>query len=489
MKILICSSEVAPFSKTGGLGDVAGALPPILTALGHDVRVVTPMHSSLDFSRAINLDNPAFALGVPMGHGEEWCAVHETRLPDGNTPVYLLEHQRYFDRPGLYGVGGKDFPDNAERFAFLSRAALQVCKALEWSPDVVHAHDWQTGLMPVLLRAHYAGDPILGGTASVFTIHNVGYQGEFYKEYLPSTGLGWEWFTPNGVEFHDRLNYMKAGIVFADKVSTVSQRYAWEVTTPEEGFGLDGVLRSRTGDLVGIVNGLDYGEWDPSIDSRIPATFDVDDFAGKVICKESLQQEYGLPVRADVPVVGMVTRLAYQKGIDVLAAALPAIMRMDAQFVVLGSGEVWANFVYGDLPNRFPRTAGSFIGFDEARAHRVYAGSDLFLMPSRYEPCGLGQLSAKRYGALPIVRRTGGLAETVTNYSQEDGGGDGFAFDDLTPLAIANTVGWAVSTWYDRPDHFAAMRDRAMRDRFTWERSALKYADLYRWAVEKKNAT
>jgi starch synthase len=399
--------------------------------------------------------------------------------------VYLLEHQRYWERPGLYGAGGRDFEDNAERFTFLSRAALQVCKAVHWSPDVVHAHDWQTGLMPAMLRAHYAADAILGGSASVFTIHNVGYQGEFYKEHLRHAQLGWEWFHPAGVEFHDRLNFMKAGIVFADKVSTVSQRYAWEITTPDGGFGLDGVLRSRSADLVGIVNGLDYDEWNPSTDLRIAANYDADDLEGKALCKEALQAEYGLPVSPDVPVVGMVTRLAYQKGVDVLAAALPAMMRPDLQFVVLGSGETWANFVYGDLPNRFPGKAASFIGFDEARAHRVYAGSDLFLMPSRYEPCGLGQLSAKRYGALPIVRRTGGLAETVTSYTQSDGGGDGFAFDDLAPAAVANTVGWATSTWYDRPEHFAAMRDRAMRDRFSWERSARQYADLYVWAVAR----
>src|SRR5215212_652100 len=240
MKILVCASEVAPFSKTGGLADVVGALPPILTAMGHDVRIVTPMHGSLDFSKTVRQDKPVIALGVPMGAGEEWCGVHETRLPDGKTPVYLIEHQRYWDRPGLYGAGGKDFPDNAERYAFLSRAALQICKAIDWSPDVVHAHDWQTGLMPAMLKAHYANDPILGRSASVFTIHNVGYQGEFYKEHLQHSQLGWEWFTPAGVEFHDRLNYMKAGVVFADKVSTVSQRYAQEITTTEGGFGLDG---------------------------------------------------------------------------------------------------------------------------------------------------------------------------------------------------------------------------------------------------------
>jgi starch synthase len=487
MNILICASEVGPFSKTGGLADVVGSLPPYLTAMGHDVRIVTPMHSSIDYSRVDWAERTAVAMAVPVGNGEEWCAIHETRLSDDRTIVYLIEHHRYWDRPGIYGTGGKDYVDNAERFAFLSRAALQVCKAMHWTPDVVHAHDWQTGLIPVMLKAHYAGDPILGKAASVFTIHNVGYQGEFYKEQIHHAKLGWEWFTPTGVEFHDRLNYMKAGISFADKVSTVSQRYATEIQTTEGGFGLDGILRSRAADLVGIVNGLDYEEWDPSIDRRITATFDADDLAGKAKCKAALQKEYGLPVRADIPVVSMVSRLAYQKGIDVLAAALPSILKMDLQFVVLGSGEVWANFVYGDLANRFPGKANAFIGFNEDRAHRVYAGSDLFLMPSRYEPCGLGQLSAKRYGALPIVRRTGGLAETVASYRQDDGDGDGFSFDDLTPLAIANTVGWAVSTWYDRPDHFAAMRDRAMRDRLTWELSAKKYADLYRWAVEKRN--
>lgn len=485
MKILMCASEVAPFAKTGGLADVVGALPPELAQRGHDVRIAMPFHASIDrtkyeFTKAVEL------LGVPVGYGEKWCSVYETTLPGTQIPVYLFEFHQYFDRKDFYQHDGVDYDDNAERFAFFSRACLQLCKALQFAPDVIHCNDWQTGLIPVYLKTFEADSPLLSRTASVLSLHNVGYQGVFPKEQIAHCQLGWEAFNPNTLEFYGKINYLKAGILWADKVSTVSPTYAQEIQTPEHGWGLEGALRTRSPDLVGILNGCDYREWDPSRDSFLPQTFDVNDLTGKAECKAELQRRFLLPVKPNVPVIGMVTRLAYQKGVDVLAAAVPQFLQSEVQFVVLGTGEVWSHFYYGDLPVHYPGKAGAYIGFDEYRAHLVIAGSDFFLMPSRYEPCGLSQLASLRYGTLPIVRSTGGLNDTVENYDEATGFGDGFKFDHLTPEAIRDTVGWAVSTYYDRPWHIKSMISRAMQKRFRWADSAQRYEDLYHWALERK---
>lgn len=480
----MCASEVTPFAKTGGLADVVGALSPELAQLGHDIRIAMPFHGCINrrkwpFTQVVQL------LGVPLGYGEKWCSVYQTTLPGTNIPVYLFEFQQYFERRDLYQYDGEDYDDNAERFAFFSRACLQLCKALNFIPDVIHCHDWQTGLIPIYLKSFEAQGP-LAKTASVLTIHNLGYQGVFPKEQIVHSQLGWEAFTPGTLEFYDKINYLKAGILWSDKVSTVSPTYAREIQTAEHGWALDGALRSRSPDLVGILNGCDYREWDPANDPHLPVRFDWDNLAGKARCKEELQRVFHLPIRPEVPVIGIVTRLAYQKGLDVLAAAIPQFMTSEIQMVILGTGEVWAHFYYGDLPKHFPGKVGSYIGFDDYRAHLIMAGSDFFLMPSRYEPCGLSQLSALRYGSLPIVRDTGGLNDTVENYDEITGFGDGFKFHHLTPEAIRDTVGWAVSTYYDRPWHKKNMIARAMKKRFLWSDSARKYEQLYEWSLERR---
>jgi starch synthase len=476
---------MTPFVKTGGLADVVGALPAELKRLGHEVRVILPLHGPIDRARwgLRRLDGQ---LGVPLGYSERWCAVQEATLPGSNIPVYFIEHEQYFARASIYHHDGQDYPDNAERFAFFSRACCQLCKWLQFSPDVVHCHDWQTALVPVYLKTWEADHPLFWSTASVQTIHNVGYQGVFPKEEILHTQLGWRVFTVDGLEFYDQVNFLKGGVLYADKVSTVSPTHAKEIQTPEHGWGLDGVLRARSPDLVGILNGCDYDEWNPAHDRLLPAWYDVGDLGGKAICKQELQRRFHLPERPDVPLFGLVSRLAYQKGIDVLAEAMPDILKMDVQCVFLGQGEVWAHFVYGDMPVRYPGKAGAFVGFDDERAHLVYSGSDFFLMPSRYEPCGISQLAAMRYGSLPVVRATGGLEDTVENYQERTGAGDGFKFHDLTPDAITNTVGWAVSTYYDRPDHMSQMVQRAMTRRFLWSEAALQYEQLYHWAMERK---
>lgn len=487
VKILECASEAIPFAKTGGLADVVGALSVELRRRGHDIRIVLPLHGTINRAKW-SLEKIIDTLGVPMSYGERWCSVHRAIMPGTDIPVYFIEHDQYFNRPALYQWDGEDYDDNAERFAFFSRACCQLCKALHWSPDVIHTHDWQTALIPVYLKTWEADHPRLWSTASVQSIHNLGYQGVFPKEQIVHCQLGWEHFNPSSLEFYGQINYLKAGILYADKVSTVSPTYAREIQTPEHGWALDGVLRSRSPDLVGILNGCEYGEWDPRIDSKIPSHFDVDNIAGKAAAKEALQRAFHLPVRPNVPIVGLVTRLAYQKGLDVLAAAMPSIGQLDLQVIVLGTGEVWAHFFYGDLPNRYPGKVGAFIGYDDVRAHLIIAGSDFLLVPSRYEPCGLTQLQALRYGTLPIVRETGGLADTVDQYVEETGDGDGFKFIDLSADAISNTVGWGVSTYYDRPEHLKRMRDRAMRKRFLWSDAAERYEHLFRWAIERKQS-
>lgn len=481
----MCASEVAPFAKTGGLADVVASLPPELHALGHDVRIVMPLHGSIDRVK-YDLKLVVPQMGVAIGHGEQWCAVQEGKLPSSEVPVYFLEHERYFGRQELYQSNGVDYSDNAERFAFFSRACLQLAKALNFSPDIVHCHDWQTALIPVYLKTWEADHHNLYASASVQSIHNLGYQGIFPKDEFFHTQLGWQRYTEDGLEFYDKVNYLKGGILFADKIATVSPTYAKEIQTPEHGWGMDGILRRRAGDLVGILNACDYREWNPSTDPFIPQKFDADDLAGKAACKKILQEKFNLPVKPDVPVIAMVSRLAYQKGIDVLASAMSRILELDIQFVVLGTGEVWAHFYFGDMPARYRGKVGSFIGFDNERAHQTYAGADFFLMPSRYEPCGLSQMMAMRYGTLPIVRSTGGLVDTVENYVEATGAGDGFRFDDLTPNAIFDTVGWAVSTYYDRKQHLKQLIDTAMAQRFSWESAAHKYVELYGWAIEKK---
>lgn len=485
MKILICSSEVAPFSKTGGLADVVGSLAPELALMGHDVRVVTPLHGTLNRAK-LNLRPAVENLGVPLGFGEQWCAVHQTAIPGSSVVVYFIEHDHFFNRPALYQWDGRDYDDNAERFAFLARACCQLCKALDFAPDIANAHDWQTALLPVFLKTIDARHPLLASTASVLTIHNLGYQGLFPKNQIVHCQLGWEQFRPGCLEFHDQVNYLKAGILYADKVATVSPTYAREIQTSEGGWALDGVLRARSPDLVGILNGLDYQEWDPTTDRFIPATFYGYDLTGKAECKRMLQRRFQLAEDPNSPLFGMVTRLAYQKGIDVLATALPRIMDMDLQLVVLGTGEVWAHFVYGDLPNQYPGKAGAHIGFSNELAHGIIAGSDFLLMPSRYEPCGLSQLAAMRYGTLPVVRSTGGLEDTVANFDESNNSGDGFKFHDLTADAIANTVGWATHTYYNRKQQIHGMIERAMAKRYLWSTAARHYERLFQWALERK---
>jgi starch synthase len=471
MDILFVASEVAPFSKTGGLGDVAGALPRALAARGHDVAVVTPRYGAIDPAEAGLEPVP----GVLRVRGEAATLL----VKKGPAPVYFVEHERFFgSRAGLYAGGGRDFPDNAERFAFLCRAALLLPSILPLRPRILHLNDWQAGLVPFLLRHEHARDAALAGARTVFTIHNLAYQGVFPKAVVPVLGLPWDVFRYEAMEFYDQLSFMKAGLTFADALTTVSPTYAREILTPEFGASLDGLLRHRARDLVGILNGIDTAEWDPAGDHHLPARYGADDLTGKAACKAALQREVGLPVRADVPLVGIVGRLADQKGVDLVAAALPALVAQDAQLVLLGTGQREYEDAFRRAAHDRPDRVAARIGFDEGLAHRIEAGADLFLMPSRFEPCGLNQMYSLRYGTVPVVRAVGGLEDTVQDYDGWNGG-TGFKFREYAPHALVVAVRRALDVFRDRRAWRGIVR-RGMAEDNSWHRSAGRYEELYR---------
>jgi starch synthase len=482
LKVLFVASECAPFAKTGGLGDVIGALPKALTARGIDARIVLPLYAGFPWHDLERLDG---SLDVPIASGKVRGGVRLGKLPRSEVPIYFLEHHHYFDRPHLYGPPGDAYSDNLERFTFLSRGSLELCKAIGFTPDIVHANDWQTALVPLYIDTVEWMKP-LHAAATIYTIHNLAYQGVFDAGALPITGLGYEHYNARELEHFGAMNLTKAAAYRSTLLTTVSPTYAREIQTSEHGFGLDGVLAERQRDLFGVLNGIDEGEWNPETDPFIAAPFRVGSLAGKAECKRALQAECGLPVRSEVPVFGLVGRLTRQKGVDVVAQILAGMLDLDVQFVLLGSGDRDVEGYFAYMAERRRDKCAAFFGFDNQRAHRIEAGADFFLMPSRFEPCGLNQLYSLRYGTLPIVRATGGLVDTVSAYDETTGKGTGFVFNDLTPDALYNVVGWAASTWYDRPADIDKMRNEAMRQDFSWHRSAAEYERIYRDALARR---
>ncbi|NTU42150.1 MAG: glycogen synthase GlgA [Nitrospirales bacterium] len=485
MKILIAASEAVPFAKEGGLGDVVGTLPRFLRQMGHDVRVVMPRYRQIAEDR-YSLKKLEHSLGVPMGIiGTLWAGVLEGQMPGTDAPVYFIEYDQFYDREGgLYNdPDGAGYLDNDNRFAFLSRASLELCRMIGFAPDVIHVHDWHTSAIPVYLNTLYKDDPALGKAATILTIHNMQHQGDFYPGLMEVLGVGWNHFNYLGLEKDNKLNLLKGGLYHSTLINTVSPTYAQEIQTPQGGYGLEGVVRERTADLSGILNGVDYDEWSPEADPYIARPYSAEDLSGKALCKEDVQRTFGLPVRPEVPVIGIVSRLVQQKGLDIIAEAIHRIMEYDLQLVLLGKGDVWANLFLGDLPRTYPEKFGCYIGYSNALAHKIEAGADFFLMPSRFEPCGLNQMYSLRYGTLPIVRATGGLNDTVENFAEETGEGTGFKFQDLTADAIVNTIGWAIHTYYNKKDAMKGLISRAMGKRFTWDDSAKSYEELYRRAV------
>ncbi len=483
MKILFAASEAAPFAKTGGLADVAGSLPPAIASLGHEVRVVMPYYQQVG-RQVSNLKHVA-AFSVPIGSWEERCDVFEGRM-DRDVVVYFIKKDIYYDRPGLYQTARADYPDNAERFIFFSRAVLELCRALNYSPDIIHGNDWQTGLLPLYLKTLYRGAETLRGTKSVFTVHNLGYQGIFLHWDMRLTGLGWEVFTPEGVEFWGKINFLKAGLVYSDIITTVSKTYSREIQTPEYGYGLEGVLVKRAAELFGIVNGIDHRTWNPAHDPNIPKTFSATRLGGKAFCKKALHRLIRMP-GTDDPLIGMVTRLVDQKGLDILTEALPDIMSLGVQLVILGTGDEKYHQLLSDATDRYSKKMRVLLRYDDALAKKVYAGCDMFLMPSHYEPCGLGQMIAQRYGTVPVVRKTGGLSDTVAKYSPKTGQGTGFLFEEYSSSALIDCLRRALAAYGDRKA-WKRLVQNGMKQDFSWERSAKEYVKVYRKAMRKGSA-
>lgn len=481
MKILIVSSEVVPFAKTGGLADVAGALPIALSHEGHDVRVVMPLYSCVDTAK-YNLLPIMGDIVVRVGGKNYVAQIRKTLFPDTNVPVYFVDNPKFFDREALYGVGSEDYPDNAIRFAFFCKAVVWLLKGLDWIPDVIQCNDWQTALLPVYLSTQpdMRNDAALAKTRVLFTIHNLAYQGLFPASEASKVDVGPDLFHPAGLEFYGKLNLMKGGILFSDEISTVSKRYAQEIQTPEYGAGLDGVLTSVRDHLVGILNGIDYSIWNPETDKLIPHCYSPDNIKGKAACKAELQKEAGLKQDPDVPLIGIISRLDKQKGFDLITDSFDTIMATGAQVVLLGTGAQEYHKLFSKLAKAHPKQFAVQLKFDNGLAHRIEAGSDIFLMPSRYEPCGLNQLYSLKYGTIPVVRKTGGLADSITDATPEkiaSGEGTGFVFEKYTSRNMLQALQRALKVFANKPEWHKLMHNAMTKD-YSWDASARQYEQL-----------
>ena len=485
MTILVAASEMVPFCKTGGLADVIGSLTPVLARLGHDVRVILPGHRSIDRLK-FGFQKHDESFTAPVGDRHVSYGISSTTW--NGVDIYLIENDAYFGRAGLYGDASGDYPDNGERFSFYSRAVLETATFLRIRPDIINAHDWQAGLVIAYLRTLYGDDPFFENTGALFTIHNLGYQGIFPHDVFSLTGIPEEEYSWRKLEYFGNMSFIKGGIVYADAVSTVSRTYAEEITQPELCFGLDGVFKERLNDLYGIVNGIDYGEWNPAVDRAIAARFDTDNLSGKKKCRSDVLKLYGLRAGGTVPVIGMVSRLDDQKGFDILEAAMEQLVSFDIRLIILGTGTKSHEDAVRSLAGRFPDAVGALLKFDNITAHKVYAGVDAFLMPSRYEPCGLGQLIAMRYGALPVVHATGGLVDTVVDMDDHPAEGTGFVFLEYTPDSLVAAVMRAVAMFRrkDRMRWTQAVH-RAMTREFSWEKAAQEYGSLYEQIRNRRN--
>lgn len=489
MNILFATSEVAPFAKTGGLADVCGALPLELSRLGHNVAVIMPAYRHAKNS-GMAIEPLNFKFDIPIGSKIMRGRLLRGTLPGSNVPVFLVEQDDFFDRDELYRANGEDYKDNCERFVFFARAVLESIRMLKLAVDVVHCHDWQTGLIPALLHIEYPHAQGYENVASLMTIHNMAYQGIFWHWDMLVTGLDWKYFNLHQMEFYGKLNLLKTGLVFADGITTVSSTYAQEIQTPELGCGLEGVLLKRADVLEGIVNGVSYDVWNPATDDYLPAKYDVSSWqTGKAENKAALQAELGLPTLPNTPLLGLIGRLADQKGWNLVADVMRKWVReTDAQWVILGTGEPQYHALLAELGRDAPHKVAACLQFSEQLAHRIEAACDIFVMPSQYEPCGLNQLYSLKYGAVPVVRGIGGLADTVTDASPENverGTATGFVFQDYSAEALDVALHRALATFHDRRDVWQQMVARGMTQDWSWRKSAEKYLEVYRRASER----
>ena len=473
MKILFTASEAVPFVKTGGLADVVGALAPVLAREGHDVRVIIPDFSAIPHEYAAQMSHVC-DFEIQLGWRRQYCGIEKIEK-DGVT-WYFMDNKYYFGRPYIYGMGGDEY----ERFGFFCRGVLNMLPLIGFQPDVIHSHDWQSGMIPALLKIQYAHLPFYAGIKTVFTIHNLQYQGIFgIREVQDILGLGDSLWTEDQLECFGCANFMKAALVYADMITTVSPSYAEEIQTAYYGERLDGLLRARKADLHGVLNGIDMEEYNPQTDAKIAANFSASDLSGKAACKKALQEELGLDVNPDIPIIGMVGRLSNQKGLDLVDYVIADIMRQEVQLVVLGMGE-------GRYFNLFSWAEGEYKGRVAARftmdhnlAHKIYAGTDIFLMPSQFEPCGLSQMIAMRYGTIPIVRETGGLRDTVLSYNEFSGEGNGFTFFNYNAHDMLHVIERSIGYYKNRRDIWNTLQQRGMTGDYSWAHSAKEYMGLY----------
>jgi len=474
MKIAMISSEISPFAKTGGLADVVGTLSIALERLGHELCLIMPAYRSA-LQSGFPLTDASMDLSVPISDRHEPARVLRTTLGRG-VIVYLVRADRYFDREFLYGTNQGDYPDNVARFVFLTRSALEILR--HQRVDIIHCHDWQTALAPVFLRTQPLRYPEIASAKTVITVHNIAFQGNFWRPDWHLLNLDEYLFSSAYLEFYQNFSLLKGGLIFADKITTVSPTHATEITSMEQGFGLEGVLQKRANDVTGILNGVDYNRWNPAVDPLIAKQYSEDNLEGKQICKDSLQRTMGLAIKPDVPLFGIISRLTSQKGIDLVEKVFAALMRRDVQFVLLGSGESRYEDFFSRAAAQFPDKVGVRLGFDEPLAHQIEAGADIFLMPSLFEPCGLNQMFSLKYGTIPIVRAVGGLKDTVEDYNAERSAGTGFVFESYDAQELWKTIDRALELFPDKKSWIELQR-RAMSMNFSWDRSARAYSRLY----------
>jgi len=480
MRILFVASEALPYAKTGGLADVIEALPRALTKLGHEVAVFLPQYRGIE-PTSIEMAS----MTVPQGTRLRFPAITNGGIHRG-VRYFFLDDPFYFNREGLYGDRNREFPDNAERFTEFSRAAIELAKQI-WLPDLIHCHDWQTAMVPVLLRTSYGDDPAVRDIPVVFTIHNMGYHGIFSRDALDRAGIPTGVFHPGGIEFFGNINFLKGGLVYSDYLTTVSRRYAEEIQTPEFGFGLEGVVRTRASHLTGILNGVEYSEWSPERDKLILARYSAKDMAGKRVCKQALLDEFKLMKdNPNRPVIGIVSRFADQKGFDLIAKIVRDLLHEDVLIAVLGTGDRRYEELFRALAADLPGKLGAVITYDNRLAHVVEAGADIFLMPSRYEPCGLNQIYSLRYGTVPVVRATGGLDDTIESFDLEHGTGTGFKFWEYSSGELLHTIRLALH-YYSDEGIWKRIQLNGMAKDFSWNTSAAEYAKLYEAARAARN--
>ncbi len=479
MKIVFITPEVVPFSKTGGLADVSGALPIELAEAGNDVIVYSPLYKSVD-TKKYNIVPIKKSIFVPISGKMESVDIYESLnyKPNSRIRFIFLSCEKYFKRENLYGEGNKDYPDNHERFGLFSRSVFEVLKSLNFAPDIIHCNDWQTGIVPVYLKCIYSQDTFFSGTKSLITIHNMAYQGLFESYVMDTLMLPWSLFNYKELEYYGKVNFLKAGLIFSDAITTVSRKYAEEIRTKEYGCGLEGVLEERKNNLYGILNGVDYSIWDPSIDSLLPKKYSPNDLSGKKECKKVLLKNMGIKSEEDIPLIGIISRLADQKGFDLLFELKDRLINIGANFVILGTGDKKYHEHFTDLKNRYPNKIGLLLGFDNTLAHLIEAGSDFFLMPSRYEPCGLNQMYSLRYGTFPIVRGVGGLDDTIIDLDTDRVNGNGFKFYEYTSEELLKTIERALN-FYKTEKNIEKDICRIMKLDFSWQVSAKKYIALY----------